>query len=69
MVPLVVYPSIDRAIFGKDESKGSKAFAARVISVIIFLAVVLAMWLPIFIWKRIVRIPTFLRVDYQVFTF
>lgn len=53
IVPLVVYPSIDRAIFGKDESKGSKAFAARVVSVLIFLAVVLMMWMPIFIWKRI----------------
>ncbi|GJJ06635.1 hypothetical protein Clacol_000829 [Clathrus columnatus] len=53
IIPLAAYSSIDRAIFGKDEASGSKAFIGRLIAVIVFFTVLAVFWVPIFLWKRI----------------
>jgi len=53
IIPLAAYSSIDQAIFGKDESEGSKAFVGRLVAVLVFFVVFAAFWMPIYIWKRI----------------
>jgi len=53
VLPLALYRPIFIALYGRDSAEASKYFAARLIGFVIFLAALIIVWSPVFIWKTI----------------
>jgi len=55
IIPIATYGPIFNSLYHENNAGSSKAFAARALGLVIFLASLFLFWLPVYIWKLIGR--------------